>query len=345
MNREAYGSLFSLFGGSNILFAVSMWVVTQGGLADLSLPGLDSHAKIASSYFSIILIGFLLFLTGLVGTGHARKSRSDAAKLAPIPAVGLGKDGEYTPGTVPGVIYEIVILFLFIVVPAASLIHLNRQVAGEGTLWNEELPAGAHLTAGCLLPGWWPFGNCDEASDPNAPAVLAAVRALRDVKDTGNPPVFEDGNNMSRLWLTNHWCDVYWAREMAGPQVKARNKCTDPSDPIGGLSENEARSFAALALLGPDDADKVRKFALARRGLPAACEPSYSSTCTGISNRSQACSDTGAGCRGIEWIRVLSPTLIILPTLLGWLGAALYFGSLGRGLLGGLSKIGLGGNG
>ncbi len=348
MNKQAYGHLFTLFGGVNALYAISMWAITQGGFGLSDLPGLDSKSRITSSFFVIVFIGTLLTLTTVVGTNYILKVRKESADkeaatspatdLEPLlPKVALGEQGTYQRRTFSGFVYQTGILLLFIFLPLGSIVHLNQVVADRGIVWNEELPSGAALKAACMLPEWWPFGYC--ADDPT---VVRVAYESRDIEDTG-PPKFDAGKNTSRLWLTNHWCDVYWAREMAGPQVEKRNNCSTPSD--GGLSSSEARSRQTLSLFSAADQKAITTFADSHRGLPAACDAAYAkNACTGFTNRSENCHDDGSGCRGVQWVRGVTPALIILPSLVGVFSVAeflmaLWLGVTLTGLIVSLAKI------
>lgn len=296
MGRDVAARLFAIVGAFLALYSVSIWSLSQGGNAISSVPGLDPRAPVVSAYFAIIFIGILLCLASLLAIVHARAT-SDTAD-GRFPAVWLGTTKFKDPKALSARLYVAFLFTVTLLVPAASLVHLNGKLA-DGPLWNEALPAATSLQVACALPGFWPFGTCSVEEK----AKTAVLRAL-EIKDSQKA-------GQARLWLANRQCDLHWHMEMAGPQVAARVKA-------GGdiLSGKEQAARDQLKFQGSTEAGVI--LPLATRLDADLSKPVF---CTGPNNQSAVCSKDEQ-CRGNEWLPLLSPLLVIVTTMAGWLSFA-----------------------
>lgn len=293
MGRASLARLFSVVGGFLALYSLSIWIVTQGGAAITELPGLDSRAPVVSAYFAIIVIGIALCIVALSGAAYARLPRGP--EHTALPLVGLGDKPDVSPASRSVKIYVACVLVVCVLVPAATLYHLNKTVAGRGRLWNEALPAGASVPVACVLPYW--FGACGAAARDD---VLEAKELIGG----------KLGPERGRLWLLNHACDAVWDRGMAGPQVAERRKSQLPL-----VTRDEAESRAALKERGSE----ANKRLLALAGLAQASLDASPDECSGKRDRSAVCKADETRCRGAEWKPSASWLAVVVPTALGWL--------------------------
>jgi hypothetical protein len=297
MGRSSLGRLFSVIGGFLALYSLSIWIVTQGGAAVSALPGLDSRAPVVSAYFAIVIIGVALGIVALAGAAHARLPRGPDDMTLPL--VGLGDKPDVKAGSCSAKAYVAGVLVVCVLIPAATLVHLNDKVAGHGWIWNETLPAGTAIPVGCVLP-YWPFGSCGAG-------FLTAREYVLGAKELKEGDV---GNQQGRLWIANHRCDPIWDRGMAGPQVIERKRLQQSL-----VTYDEAEARSTLGKRGEEPSRLLRSLA----GLSdLAAAPT--DLCSGKRDRSDICKADEARCRGVEWIRGASTFAVVASSLFGWLG-------------------------
>lgn len=291
MTRAAYAKLYLILATFCLVFSLSVHVLTQGGGSLANLPGLDGKQPVISAYFAVMLTGLTLFAAGVIAILYAR---SPGDGMAPaLPLIGLGDtaanvDARKTSAKV----YAGIVLFLFAILPAASLIHLNGVVAQRGRIWNEHLPAVITVPAGCLLPTWWPFGDCKADNHRLAASMV---------------------NFDGRLWLAETACDVVWEREMSAPQMASRRTGGGPS-----ISQSEAGARSRIS-----DRDTADLRSAGEAAVPSCDQPR---------DRSAACADSAGRCRGVVWITHSSQLALLATSVLGWLGAALAGGAFLLGI-------------
>lgn len=287
MSREALARFFGIVAGFVSLYSLSAWSLSQGGTVLSAVPGLDPLARVTSAYFAIVIIGICLSAACVLAIAHARQPVGQIGWRFPI--VGLGDTKVVRPRAWSVRVYVGFLFVVLLLLPAAALVHLNRQLAGDGIVWNSELPGASAVTAGCALPGFWPFGNCDN------PLGLPIAQALgRDVSGAGSP---------DQLWLVNKRCDIAWARGMAGPQVANRLK-------QGGSVESDDEAAAWRTF-------DARQTAVgsARTHEPGVRADTY---CAGPYHRSGTCAENLGSCRGVQWVYWASPLLVMVPSLVAW---------------------------
>lgn len=294
MGRDALARLFGIVGGFISLYSLSAWSLSQGGTQLSAVPGLEPRSPVTSAYFAVIIIGVCLGIACLLAIAHVRQPLGESGWRFPI--VGLGDAKVERPGAWSTRLYAAFLFAALLLLPAAALVHLNRQLAKDGLVWNEVLPIAAALPGACALPRMWPFGTC--AAEGQAVSDLLGAREVKDGKVTASP---------ARLWLVNRRCDLAWERGMAGPQVDERMK--------GGgsaVSASEKRAWDELPLQGADAAKRLIGSAIA---LAPAAPPHF---CAGPRDRSAICAADASKCRGVEWVRGVSPLLVLLPSLAAW---------------------------
>lgn len=304
MGRDALSRLFGIAGGFVSLYALSAWSLSQGGTALSAVPGLEPRAPAQSAYFAIIIIGIVLFATASIGIAHI--SQPAGAMGWRFPIVGLGDAIIDRPRALSTRLYVTFLSLWLLVLPAAALVHLNRQLVGNGWIWNERLPAAAVTNAACALP-FWPFGSCKTGGERASADAIIVAPEVRDGMPTTTP---------ARLWLASHPCDLQWERGLAGPQTAARLK---EGGPLVSASEQAARrDLNAL----PGSIRDALRTALSNAGNEPGQDPGY---CAGTRDRSALCKQDEAKCRGVAWLRLSSPVLVIVPSLLGWGGVLAFF--------------------
>lgn len=300
MGRDALQRLFSILGGFLAFYSVSVWSLSQGGNAISAVPGLDPRTPAGSAYYAVIIIGALLFLACLVAIAFSRAERDTTQWRFPV--FGLGDAKVEAPNAWSMRLYVAFLFIVTLLVPAASLVHLNRKLA-DGIVWNEALPASATTNVACAMPRFWPFGSC--ADRENSLAILEAVEI-----ENGKA-----GADRARTWLANHACDIHWHLGMAGPQVEQRTK---NNGRVLSQAEDNARNW--LALQGGDREKKLRAVTGLQAGAtPAPVSPEF---CAGPRDRSDICRKD-EDCRGDQWLPLVSLLLVVLTTLAAW-GALLW---------------------
>jgi hypothetical protein len=303
MGRDALARLFGIVGGFVSLYSLSAWSLSQGGTQLSAVPGLEPRAPVTSAYFAVIIIGVCLGIACLLAIAHVREPVDQTGWRFPI--VGLGDAKIGSPDALSTRLYAAFLFAALLLLPAAALVHLSGQLAKDGLIWNEALPAGAAVPAACVLPRLWPFGSCNSALQAAASDIFNA-REINEGKITETP---------ARLWLVNRRCDLAWERGMSGPQVAERTK--------GGgsaVSESEQQSWDALHLQGAEVEKRLVELADGGRSVVAAPLPHF---CAGPRDRSAICAADPAECRGVEWKRTWSPLLVLVPSLAAW-GALLW---------------------
>ena len=296
MGRDAAAHPYGIVGVVMAFYAISLWSLSQGGNAISEIPGLDPRAPVVSAYFGIMFIGVMLSLTSSFAIVHARATTDPAQWKLPI--IGLGDAKIENPKAVSTCLYVGFLFTFILLIPAGSLIQLNKQLAGEdGRIWNEALPASAIVSVGCMMPRFWPFGTCP--TDDDTVNTFIAVQKLSGGKK-------ED----ARLWLANHQCDVQWHMRMTGPQVEARMKA-------GGnvLSPQEELAWDNLKTEDPRIQNQIS--ILSRLDFNVATVSPPPEYCAGPEDRSDICKETER-CRGDQWLPMISPFAVIAATLLGW---------------------------
>lgn len=302
MGLDALARLFGITGAFVSLYALSACIISQGGTQLSAVPGLEPGAPAQSAYFAIIVIGIALFVTSVIGIVHLRRPIGKTGWRFPI--VGLGDTRIDNPRSWSVFLYVVFLGILFFVLPAFALVHLNNRLIQDGLVWNDALPASAVTGVACALPPW-PFGACTDAADRTRAAAIFAVPSAKEDKLPGV------------LWLGSHRCDLAWERGLTGPQTAARIK--DGGPPIL-QSELDARKHldsqpqpirAALQSFRPPRAEDGTVMVQGK-------DPTY---CAGSRERSPLCKADESKCRGVNWIRFWSPALMVVSSLLGWIGS------------------------
>lgn len=202
-DRATLGRIYSVVGVFLGLYAVTVYLIAQGGIGSLVGPGLDANAKITSAYNSIWIIGFGLLGVALSGAAFARKPR--ASNELPLPLPGLNLLQNVSAMRAIDVRFYMWGAFLFcVILPAAVLWHVNKKVMNEGWLWNDKLAADSVMEARCAHP-IWPFGTCTSDNRKRVREVLGYA-----------------GDHT--LWLTNHKCDALYEKENGKPSDEARRR-------------------------------------------------------------------------------------------------------------------------
>lgn len=316
MGLDALTRLFGITGSFVSLYALSAWVLSQGGTQLSAVPGLEPGAPAQSAYFAIIVVGFVLLATSIIGITHLHRPTGKTGWRFPI--VGLGDTEIENPRAWSVRLYVLFLVLVFFILPAVALRHLNDRLAQVGILWNEALPASATTGVACALP-FWPFGACEKTANEDKPAQADAIFAFL------APPKKDDEGKIKprepgRLWLVSHQCDLNWERGLTGPQIAARFK--DGRDVIS-KDEREARQYLV------DQPAEERKAIPAPYPIavnPPAKEPGVNpDDCAGSRDRSTLCKADESKCRGVTWDRFWSPLLVLVPSILGWVGTFAFF--------------------
>ena len=218
MSRAGLARIWGALGALLALYATGTWIILQGGKSFAEIPGLEAKAPVTSAYQAIPIIGVLLGVLAIVGLAHMRAKHQESESLFPI--VAIADLGPHQLSAWSMRVYQGVFVLIFLLVPAAALVHLNSVVLQRGVLWHDGEPA---LSGIALKNAYGPSATI--GPDANESACASTITRPKD----------------GYVWLGNMRCDFAKAGRLK-PFNKDGKSLAD--DAAGGPASSCTRDLA-----------------------------------------------------------------------------------------------------
>jgi hypothetical protein len=193
MTTKALARMFSYLGAVLAVLAIGAWVNSQGGPNIFHYVSFDERPTI-DAYYAIFAISALLIIAALALAFYSRRQTDGWLNRIPVvrfsdkfPFVASSAAQPEQIGRRGFIAYQSATLVLVLLIPAASLFHLNQYLLNDrGRVWNAAVRSVDSAPVRETIPFLWPTAKgravLDSPAQNNGKADFRLADRIEDIE-------------------------------------------------------------------------------------------------------------------------------------------------------------------
>lgn len=138
MSKEMLRKIWTVVGTMLALLAPYSWLGSQGG--PLIGTGVFTEGRpYIAAYYSVYAISFLSIVISTTGIAYLKHSRNETRFLARLPLFGFEDVDNVEKSHWSYTGFQSFVLLFVVVIPLASLVHLNLKVVKHAIVWDHKM--------------------------------------------------------------------------------------------------------------------------------------------------------------------------------------------------------------